>query len=132
MSAGIRSLILALLVLVAGTFGSWAQASQPSPLPEPYRADEFPEWVQDLRRWEIVSLGAFPLILFYTRLGFDFGRYAESGFLAEYAPWPFKSEYSYSPSRDEQVTAVLTAAALSAAFGLVDAAVLKIRRSGSP
>lgn len=92
-----------------------------SSVPEPYRDGEFPPWVTGLRRFEIVSLGAFPILLFYARFGFDLKRYIENGFSAAYAPWPFKSETSYKPTDDEQIQGVLTAAALSLAFGTLDA-----------
>lgn len=105
--------------------GSTTEAAV-SALPEPYRADEFPPWMRRLRRMEIISLGAFPIILFYTRFAFDTKRFLESGlggdgFDAALAPWPFKSEDSYEPSDEEQLSSVAVAGVLSLAFGLADA-----------
>lgn len=119
------SRLLGLLALaVAMTGAVWPQSSATasvSAVPEPYTKDEFPSWAVGLRRYEIVSLGAFPLLLFYTRFGFDLKRFIDSGFSAEYAPWPFKNENSYEATDDEQLTSVLTAAGLSLAFGAADA-----------
>ncbi len=111
-------------MLLALTAGAAAQTASPNPLPEPYSADEFPDWAVSLRRWEIISLGAFPIVLFYTKFVFDFTRYAGSGFNAYYAPWPFKNEYTYKPTNGEQAVMFLTAAGLSAAFGILDAVLL--------
>ncbi len=100
---------------------SWGQGSTPNPLPEPYGAEEFPRWAVSLRRWEIVSLGVYPIALFYTRLVFDFDRYARSGFEPFYAPWPFKNEYSYSPTQAEHRSVYVTAALIAGGFGVLDA-----------
>lgn len=122
--------LAALLLLVLCLSSAWSQsatantaAAAPavSALPEPYTKDEFPAWASGLRRFEIISLGAFPVLLFYTRFGFDFKRYAENGFDATYAPWPFKTENSYAMTDDEQLISVAAAAGLSLAFGALDA-----------
>lgn len=123
-----RLLCAALLALAPLT----ARAQAASPLPAPYEADEFPAWAASLRRWEIVSLGAFPLALFYTRMAFDFSRYVDSGFQAIYTPWPFKNEYSYNPSDAEQRTAFLTAMGVALAVGIADAVILRLRDKAGP
>jgi len=121
---------LAALLIVALCLPSvWSQSATPaasatpavSALPEPYTSDEFPSWAAGLRRFEIISLGAFPILLFYTRFGLDLKRYAEHGFDAEYAPWPFKNENSYAVTDDEQMISIATAAGLSLTFGALDA-----------
>lgn len=119
----LSALVLAVMT-AAMTMNAWPQSaasSSVSAVPEPYTKDEFPSWAEGLRRYEIVSLGAFPLLLFYTRFGFDLKRFIDNGFSSEYAPWPFKNENSYEATDDEQMTSVLTAAGLSLAFGAVDA-----------
>ena len=96
-------------------------------LPEPYKASEFPAWMIAVRRYEIISLGAFPIILFYTRFGFDIQRYIQNGFSPAYVPWPFKNENSYVPTDAEQVQSVLTAAGLAVVFGALDAILVNLR-----
>ncbi|PKL25626.1 MAG: hypothetical protein CVV47_06120 [Spirochaetae bacterium HGW-Spirochaetae-3] len=119
-----RLVVAAVLLSVSASL-AWSQSvSAPaavSALPEPYTRDEFPSWAHGLRRFEIVSLGAFPIILFYTRFAFDLKRYADNGFEGEFVPWPFKNENSYEPSDAEQWRSVLTAAGVSVAFGALDA-----------
>ena len=46
------------------------------------------------RRFEIVSLGAFPIMLFYADFGFDLQRFFAHNFDSYYAPWPFKNPTS--------------------------------------
>ena len=132
----------ALALVLTATPVVWPQASDTteaktsareaavSALPEPYRKDEFPSWLSGARRFEIISLGAFPILLFYTRLAFDLRRYVNNGFQSTYAPWPFRNEYSYEPSDDEQVLSLLAAAGLSLAFGTVDALFMLRLESG--
>ena len=123
---GLMLLLALALTLVGGTVT--AQTNDPlsstpntaNPLPEPYRADEFPEWSYSLRRFEIVSLGAFPILLFYSRIALDASRYIGNGFDAAYAPWPFRNEYSYQPDGDEQWLAAKMALGLSLVVGVVD------------
>lgn len=105
-----------------------------SAVPEPYGPDEFPPWLPKLRRFEIVSLGAFPILLFYTRFAFDAKRFVDSGFDDDgfdmtFAPWPFKNEDSYEPTDDEQLTNVAVAGVLSLAFGVADLLLMGSRAS---
>ncbi|MCK7480367.1 MAG: hypothetical protein M0C28_26285 [Candidatus Moduliflexus flocculans] len=89
----------ALALLIAAAPTAWpsaaalnpaASASSVSALPEPYGPDEFPSWLTGARRFEIISLGAFPILLFYTRVAFDLRRWVGNGFDATYAPWPLQ------------------------------------------
>ncbi len=122
-------LLAAFMLLVFCLSSVWSQSATTtssttpavSALPEPYTSEEFPAWATGLRRFEIISLGAFPILLFYTRFGFDLRRYVEKGFKAEYAPWPFKTETAYAATDEEQLISVATAAGLSLTFGALDA-----------
>ncbi|GAB1455420.1 hypothetical protein MASR2M48_07270 [Spirochaetota bacterium] len=102
---------------------SLADAKAVSALPEPYTQDEFPAWLRSVRRFEIISLGAFPILLFYTRLTMDVTRYTKNNFNSM-CSWPFRNENSYVPSDDEQYTSLLVAAGLSLIFGSIDAFML--------
>lgn len=131
-------LLLSLMVLLTVPIGKLAAqtASSPSstltpakPLPEPYGSDEFPVWTYSLRRFEIISLGAFPVLLFYSRIALDTGRYVGNGFDSSYAPWPFRNEFSYKPNNDEQWLAVKVAVGLSLSVGVLDYFLLSRRRA---
>jgi hypothetical protein len=124
-----KAVALALACLLTVAAAAWAQPAAPNPLPEPYSKDEFPDWALSLRRLEIVSLGSLPIALFYTRLVFDFSRYTQNGFNPSYAPWPFKNEYSYRPSAQEQRDVFLSAALVSLSVGLIDAIIVNAKQA---
>ena len=98
--------------------------------PEPYAPDEFPAWLRELGRFELIAVGSFPIMLFYSGVGSDLWRYVDSGFEASYAPWPFKNEYSYVPSESERNARLLTAAGLSIGVATLDFTLRALRRHG--
>jgi hypothetical protein len=120
------SLLMILPMVAVGNLAAQATTTQPAdrttanPLPVPYGNEEFPVWTYSLRRFEIVSLGAFPILLFYSRIALDTGRYVGNGFDASYAPWPFRNEFSYKPDSNEQWLAVKVAVGLSLGVGVLD------------
>jgi hypothetical protein len=118
-------LVILLAVAVSGpaaqtAVGQSSSRNPVNPLPDPYSPDEFPDWANSLRRFEIVSLGSFPILLFYSRIALDLGRFAGNGFDASYAPWPFRNEFSYKPDNSEQWLAVKVAFGLSLGVGVLD------------
>jgi len=119
-----RTVAACLLALVIVSTASPQAVVSPAAVPEPYTKDEFPAWATGVRRFEIVSLGVFPILLFYTRFAADLQRYATNNFDGTFVPWPFKNESSYAPTDSEQLSYVLTAAGLSMVFGAVDAILL--------
>ncbi|MGA2547698.1 MAG: hypothetical protein ABSF43_14190 [Rectinemataceae bacterium] len=72
-------------------------------------------------RFEIVSLGSFPIMLFYTGFVFDLGRYAANNFDSSYAPWPFQSAYSVALSDSDRLTRIGAALGASMVVGAIDA-----------
>ena len=129
---GARVTAAVLAVCLLSSTAAWAEDVSDGALPEPYTAEEFPDWAVSLRRFEVISLGAFPFMRFYARAGADLGRYVANGFDSDYAPWPFKTEYSYEMTDGEQVECVLAAAGLSLAFGALDAVLLYISTRKAP
>ncbi len=115
-----------------------AQTVAPAALPEPYTADEFPDWVRAIRRFEVISVGAFPVLLFYTRVGYDINRWNSNGRDSKYLPWPFKNDYSYKPQtkaeidtyNSEQLQTVLIAGACSLVFAAADAFIRWLPHAG--
>jgi len=133
---------IAIALLVVSFTGVWPQSgtvpatgasTAVSVLPEPYTKEEFPPWAHGIRRFEIISLGAFPILLFYTRFIYDSTLYVQSGidgngFDSKYAPWPFRNENSYTPTTEEQMARIFTAAGLSLALGTIDALLVRWKR----
>ncbi len=85
-------------------------------LPENYDKDEFPLWLQDLRRGEIIFFGSIPFTLFFSFEFFDLYRYFTNEMNPAYNPWPFRS-YNYVPYTDEEKIGVLIAS-LSASLSI--------------
>jgi hypothetical protein len=62
---------------------------------------KFPQWTNDLRRGEIVALGAFPIMVFFSRMFLDLYRTATHNWDNNYAPWPFTGPNSVGLTDNE-------------------------------
>lgn len=71
----------------------------------------------------VTGAGAFPFAYFYTNFIFDGLRFIENGFDAQYAPWPFKTQYSAEVSVSETFVRLGVSIGLSAVVGVLDALV---------
>ena len=132
-----RSWILALCLLSAASLG--AQIQQPAQPVQPSgpaaaspsaagsgsvssifpTASAKPE--NPFRRFEIVSLGAFPIMLFYSDFFFDLDRYAANGFNYLYVPWPFKTQSSAPLTDSDRYARIGAALGACVVVGAVDA-----------
>jgi len=72
-------------------------------------------------RLAIIGLGSLPFTLFYTNFIFDASRFVGNGFDVQYAPWPFKTQYSAQVSTGETFTRLGISLGISAAIGILDA-----------
>lgn len=96
----------------------WSAAVRASVLadehaPAPYREDEFPRWARDLRRAEVIFIGAVPFTMFFTFEAYDTYRYVASGLDPFYAPWPFRPGSSQQYSSTEKTWLVVSSLSLS-------------------
>ena len=105
-------------------------ADTKSTTPEPYEEDEFPSWLKDLRRAEIITLGAMPFITLNTSLCYSFGNYAFHNFDSDYFLNPFAqgSDTSSYPS-GEQAGILLTSLGICLGIGITDFIVHSVKRS---
>ncbi|MCR4579685.1 MAG: hypothetical protein K5681_04990 [Treponema sp.] len=94
----------------------------------PYEDDEFPVFLQDLRRFEIITLGAMPFVTLDTSLAYSSYRYVKNDFSSDYVPSLFGSS---SFDSDEQIGIVLTALGISVGIGITDYIIRLIKRSSS-
>ena len=95
--------------------------------PAPYKKDEFPLFLQDLRRFEIISLGALPFVTLDTSLAYSTYRYIQNDFNSEYLP---SLAASSSFDSDEQIGIILTSVGISLGIVLTDYIIRLIKRSG--
>lgn len=124
-----RKLVAALLVvsLFVGPLPLFSQsnAQGEEAVPEPYDDAEFEQWMLDLRRGEIVAIGAFPLVLAFTSFLYGPVRFViksvESGSINTlYAPWFFAPPDAPEFDSDESGGILLTALILSIGIGVLD------------
>jgi len=95
----------------------------------------FPQWAKDLRRWDIITFGAFPFSMFFTTFVTDMIRWNNANGMENteegrrYAPWPLKSAGAEPMTSEEYLRTVLIALGVSATIALIDFAVVQIKRS---
>lgn len=94
--------------------------------PKPYDDDEFPQTLKDIRRFEIITLGALPFVTLDTTLAYSTYRYAKNDFNDAYKPDIFSSS---SFSQDEQRGIILTSAGICLGIGITDLVVQIIKRN---
>ena len=74
-----------------------------------------------LKRMTITGVGAFPFALFYTNFVFDSLRFAGNDFQTQYAPWPFKNQFSAEVDTSEKFLRLGVSIGVSAIVGILDA-----------
>lgn len=110
--------------------GSGQQSAQPTgPQPVPYSPDEFPRWMRDLRRGEVITVGAFPITLLFSSLSYQLIRYAQHGFAQAYAPSVFGA-IATPLTNQEQIGVLLGGAGLAVVVALIDFTLGRLK--GSP
>ncbi|MDR0501699.1 MAG: hypothetical protein LBH16_00105 [Treponema sp.] len=130
-------IVIFFILLQAPLFQLTAQTSSSSTSsstsPSAFDPAKFPQWVKDMRRWDIIAFGAFPFAMFtitfftdmyrwYDNSGLDF---SETG--RRYAPWPLKSAGAVEMTKDEYVRTIWLAAGLSASIAVTDLIIHKIK-----
>ncbi len=88
------------------------------PQPEPYSADEFAPWLRELRRGEIIAVGAFPIAYIFTQFGYSLYRYAVHGWSPQYAPLGNPNRAAYSEA--ETIGVLVGAASASVMIAVAD------------
>ena len=105
-------------------------ADTKSTTPEPYEEDEFPSWLKDLRRAEIITLGAMPFITLNTSLCYSFGNYAFHNFDSDYFVNPFaQGSDTSSYTSSEQAGILITSLGICLGIGITDFIVHSVKRS---
>jgi len=87
--------------------------------PEPYTEEEFPDWLEALRRAEIIAFGSLPFTFAFSFLAYDVFRYIYHGFDQSYLPIGSPNPEPYTAT--ENLGVVLAAGAGSIIIAVVDA-----------
>ena len=100
-------------------------ASGAAPGPEAYTLTEFAPWMLDVRRGEIILVGALPLTFFVVNECFDIFRFIKESIVAgsldgSYAPWPFESPQKAAYTENEKLGIILAATTSALAVAVAD------------
>ena len=122
------ALLLIVLAVLTGTVQSQEQTDVGSDIaPEEYDDEEFPPFLRNLRRAEIVMLGTFPMTLFLSLEFYDIYRFAASGGASEYAPWPFRAPGAVGYTGGENLGIFLAAISTSLLITTTDYIIGRIK-----
>lgn len=91
--------------------------------PEPYSDDEFPQFMLDLRRFEIITLGSMPFITLNSSIVYNGYKFA-TGKSDTFNPLA-TADYS----QDEMENIIITSLCISAGIGITDYIVNLVKRS---
>jgi hypothetical protein len=123
-----------LLLLILPILNIPAQTSQNNAVPSILESKDVPQWVKDLRRWEIVAFGSIPFTMLTSTFAMDMYRWSNANGMdfsdegRRYAPWPLKSAGAVLMEDKEQEKVFIIAVSLSIAIALADQLIVQIKR----
>ena len=114
-------------ILLLISFSSLLFANSTSP--EPYGEDEFPDWANYLRRYEVITLGSLPFTTMTVTTIYTLYRYIDNDFDKNYIPNPLALTSSAANlDSDEQKMILMTAIGTSILAGTVDLIIHVIKK----
>ena len=125
-------------LLLTHVFNADAQTqtqTQTQRSPQTFDTTDFPQWAKDLRRWNIITFGAFPFGMFYTRMITDFYRWNENSGMdwseqgRRYAPWPLTSAGAVPMTKEEFERTLMIAAGFAMTVAFTDLIIINVRRN---
>ena len=107
-----------------------AQASTPDPnmVSSQFDTTGFPQWAKDLRRFEIITFGAFPFAYFFSNFAYNTYRWSNNEWDTRYAPWPITSAGGIEQTKDEKMVTLGIAAGGAVLIALVDYGIMRYKR----
>ncbi|NBC29628.1 MAG: hypothetical protein GVY29_06510 [Spirochaetes bacterium] len=110
-------------VFAQNTDGSEASPAEQEPVP--YGEDEFPEWLVTVRRFEVITIGAFPAALLFTNLGYSLYRFVQASIEAgsvtgENVPVFFGAAGAQDLGQAERRRVLTISVSISGAVALLD------------
>jgi len=94
--------------------------------------ENWPIWLRDMRRWEIVAFGSFPFSMFFATMGMNMYRWYNHNGMdfndRTHAPWPLTSTGAVAMTDAEQRRTILIAIGLSASVAIADHLIVQSRR----
>ena len=127
-----KKTVLFLTLLAVAVFLAPAQTSTTQ---IPFIPETAPQWVKDLRRWEIVAFGSIPFTVFTATFAMDMYRWSQANGMdfsdagRRYAPWPLKTAGAIAMTNREQELTFIFAAGLSVTVAFTDLIIVQIKRN---
>ena len=115
--------LTSLLFLFFSIQNLYCQSNSGDTSPEPYKEEEFSQGLKDLRRFEIITLGAMPFVTLDSAIVYNGYKYF-TGKADKFNPLA-TADYS----QKEMGTIIITSLCVSAGIGLSDYIINLIRRN---
>lgn len=123
------------IILIFSIFSSFVFAAD-SKTPEPYNKEEMPQTLQDLRRFEIITLGAMPFVMLDTTLGYSIYHTVKKDLndeekKIEFKPTPFVGSLKFADDdtkKKAQEQIFFISLGVSLGIGVTDLAYRHIKR----
>jgi len=109
--------------------GTNPQTAPAQTTPAPYQKDEFPTWLLDLRRADIVAFGSLPFMMFFTTFAVDSYRFYSNDWDRRYAPWPLKAPGAIEMDENQRIASFTVAAGLSVLVAVADYFIVQHKRA---
>ncbi|OQX29436.1 MAG: hypothetical protein B0D92_03705 [Spirochaeta sp. LUC14_002_19_P3] len=120
-----KRLLLLIFITALGAM-AWGQIKPPDKpiIPEEYDPAEFPQWAHDIRRFEVIAFGSFPVTYFLSSLIYDITILAINN---------GSPEYELGSQRGEDDLAIIIGAAgiVSVGIATADLIITLIKRNSS-
>jgi len=122
------------LLLLLTTVPALLVPAQTSTVPSIFDSPNVPQWVKDLRRWEIIAFGSIPFTMLTATFAMDMYRWQKANGMdtsdagRRYAPWPLKSAGAVVMESKEQEAVFIIAAGLSVGIAVTDQVIVQIKR----
>lgn len=111
-----------LLIFCQSLFGQAQEINGPLTEPLPYQDVEFPQWAHDLRRYEVIAVGAFPLTYILSSLVYETVNLVNNNGQDEF------SLYSQKSQADLKIL-LISSAAVSVGIATADLIIGKVKKN---
>ncbi|MCR5613927.1 hypothetical protein [Treponema sp.] len=119
-----KKLFAVLFISISMLSTIYAQSTSTEPVP--YKEDEFPQWLRDVRDTEIIILGSMPFVTLGVTLTYSFINLAQHNFDGAYFINPFTKEGSFS--QEQQIGIIVTSSIICVGIGITNLTINLIKR----
>jgi hypothetical protein len=116
-------LCLAFVTCINPAFPAFSQSATTV---DPVAAIEWPQWTKDMRRFDVITFGAFPFAWLFSSLGYGVARWGMHGWDSGYTP--AIAGGGALPNKDN-INVMLISAGVSLAIAAADLTVILIKRN---